>query len=52
MKFHQFGVPAVTCFGWSGAQSKYGSSRKSQKGVVFLPDADKRKSVIGSTLLG
>jgi DNA primase len=43
MKFYQLGLPAVSPFGWSVSPQQADIIRRLTKGVVFLPDADKRK---------
>jgi DNA primase len=43
MKFHQLGVPAVSPFGWTVSPQQADVIRQLAKGVVFLPDRDKRK---------
>jgi DNA primase len=43
MKFHQLGLPAVSCFGWSISSDQIAILAQLAKGVYFLPDRDKQK---------
>lgn len=42
MKFAMYGLPAVSPFGWSVSQEQIDILGKIAKGVVYLPDRDKR----------
>jgi hypothetical protein len=42
-KFHQMGLPAVSCFGWTISPQQADIIRSLAEGVVFLPHRDKRK---------
>jgi hypothetical protein len=43
MKFWQLGIPAVSCFGWTVSPEQAAIINELAKGIVFLPDANKRK---------
>jgi DNA primase len=43
MRFHQLGVPAVSLLGWAVSPQQLDILADLAKGVVYLPNADKRK---------
>jgi hypothetical protein len=43
MHFHQLGLPAVALLGWSVSDQQLEILSQLAKGVIYLPDSDKRK---------
>jgi hypothetical protein len=43
MHFHDHGLPAVSPFGWSISDKQLELLAQLARGVVYLPDSDKRK---------
>lgn len=41
MKFAMYGLPAVSCYGWSVSEPQLQLLKELSKGVVYLPDLDK-----------
>ena len=48
MKFHQYGLPALSPFGWSVSDEQVRIIGHLAKGVVYLPDKDKHSEIANS----
>jgi hypothetical protein len=47
LRFHQLGLPAVSPFGWSVSAQQVEVLWSLFRGVVFLPDRNKRAEALG-----